>query len=517
MDFLKRFTIQSSSPADNTPDPYADDDIYPVHVLDDTKALRSMLITCTFCFNNVLDVDKLQSSLAKLLEMGDWRKLGGRLRLKANGKLEIHVPRAFTPSRPAFSYTHDSINTSIQDHELTRKLPLSPDGSIKISPGPTDFNDLAASPSAPATIEDLLSGDVPQISVHITSFTNATFVGLTWPHTLMDIIGQAALLQAWSRLLAGRDAEVPPVLDAQEDKLTALTNKATDAAEEYALKSKQLKGLSFVKFGARLAWDILTGTKPVTKTIYLPKSVMGKLRVRAEADLFASSNNDDNDNDDTIGEKEKPFISDGDILTAFTLDCIASSLPTPRQITALYPINSRFRLPSLINAKGVFLSNMSIPGFTFLGPAMSTGSLGQIALYNRQRLLEQATEAQILAILREQLMSGDPSALYSDADALLVVFTDWTKAKNFSAIDFSPAVIRAGGDGRTGEENGSDSKRYNPPGTPVFYHASTRRPNPAARLLVNILGRDYSGGYWLTLTMSPGAWDKVEEGLKELS
>ncbi|KAJ5063803.1 hypothetical protein J3E74DRAFT_424921 [Bipolaris maydis] len=451
MDFLKRFTIQSSSPADNTPDPYADDDIYPVHVLDDTKALRSMLITCTFCFNNVLD---------------------------ANGKLEIHVPRAFTPSRPAFSYTHDSINTSIQDHELTRKLPLSPDGSIKISPGPTDFNDLAASPSAPATIEDLLSGDVPQISVHITSFTNATFVGLTWPHTLMDIIGQAALLQAWSRLLAGRDAEVPPVLDAQEDKLTALTNKATDAAEEYALKSKQLKGLSFVKFGARLAWDILTGTKPVTKTIYLPKSVMGKLRVRAEADLFASSNNDDNDNDDTIGEKEKPFISDGDILTAFTLDCIASSLPTPRQITALYPINSRFRLPSLINAKGVFLSNMSIPGFTFLGPAMSTGSLGQIALYNRQRLLEQATEAQILAIL---------------------------------------PVIRAGGDGRTGEENGSDSKRYNPPGTPVFYHASTRRPNPAARLLVNILGRDYSGGYWLTLTMSPGAWDKVEEGLKELS
>lgn len=89
MDFLKRFTIQSSSPADNTPDPYADDDIYPVHVLDDTKALRSMLITCTFCFNNVLDVDKLQSSLAKLLEMGDWRKLGGRLRLKVGTRSHI--------------------------------------------------------------------------------------------------------------------------------------------------------------------------------------------------------------------------------------------------------------------------------------------------------------------------------------------------------------------------------------------------------------------------------------------
>ncbi|EMD65981.1 hypothetical protein COCSADRAFT_87564 [Bipolaris sorokiniana ND90Pr] len=487
MDFLKRFTKQSSSLADDTPDPYADDDIYPGHVLDDTKTFRSILITWTLCFNN------------------------------ADGTLEIHVPRAFTSSRPAFSYTHDSINTSIQDHELARKLPLSPDGSIKISPGPTDFNDLAASPSAPATIEDLLSGDVPQISVHITSFTNATLVGLSWPHTLMDVMGQAAFLQAWSTLLAGREAEVPPVLGAREDTLAALTDGATSAVEEYVLKSKQLKGLSLVKFGARFAWDMLTGPKPVTKTIYLPKSVMGKLRVRAEADLFTSSDND-NDNDDTMREKEKPFISDGDIITAFTLHCIASSLPTPRPLTALHAMNARFRLPSLIDAKGVFLSNMLIPGFTFLGPAVSTGPLGQTALHNRQRLLEQATEAQVLASLREQRISGDPSTLlYSDPDALLVPFTDWTKAKFFSVIDFSPAVIRAGGGDGNGEESGNDGKRYNPPGTPVFHHASSRRPNPTARLLVHILGRDHGGGYWLTLTMSPGAWEKVEKGLKELS
>jgi hypothetical protein len=367
-------------------------------------------------------------------------------------------------------------------------------------------------------MEDLLSGDVPQISVHVISFTNATLVGLSWPHTLMDVMGQAAFLQAWSTLLAGREAQVSPVLGAREDALTALIDGATSAAEEYVLKSKQLKGLSFVKFGARFAWDMLTGPKPVTKTIYLPESIMEKLRVRAEADLFTSSNDDDND-DDTTGEKEKPFISDGDILTAFTLHCIASSLPTPRPITALHAMNARFRLPSLINAKGVYLSNMLIPGFTFLDPAMSTASLGQIALHNRQRLLEQATEAQVLASLREQRISGDPSTLlYSDADALLVPFTDWTKAKFFSAIDFSPAVVRADGGGSgDGEEGRSDGKRYNPPGTPVFHHASSRRPSPAARLLVHILGRDHGKGYWLTLTMGPRAWEKVEEGLKELN
>lgn len=83
MDFLKRFTKQSSS-ANDTPDPYADDEVYPVHVLDDTKIFRSILITWTLCFNDVLDADKLESSLAKLLKTGDWRKLGGRLRLKVS-------------------------------------------------------------------------------------------------------------------------------------------------------------------------------------------------------------------------------------------------------------------------------------------------------------------------------------------------------------------------------------------------------------------------------------------------
>ncbi|KAI2476079.1 hypothetical protein Ptr902_12547 [Pyrenophora tritici-repentis] len=364
MDFLKRDTKRSCSSADDTPDPYADDDVYPVHVLDDTKTFRGILVTWTLCFNDVAD-----------------------------GRLEIHVPRAFTSSRPAFSYTHDSINTSIQDHELARKLPLSSNGCIKTIPGPTDFNDLAASPSTPATIEDLLSGDVPQISLHITSFTNATLIGLSWPHTLMDLMGRAAFVQAWSMLLAGREAEIPPVLGAREDTLMALTDGATSAAEEYVLKSKQLKGLSLVKFGERLASDMLTRPKPVTKTIYLPESVMGKLRVRAEADLCTSSNKDDNDNDDTMGKKEIPFISDGDILTALALHCIASSLPTPRPITALHAMNFRFRLPSLINAKGVYLSNMLVACFTFLGPAMSTGPLGQFALHNRQTLLEQATEA----------------------------------------------------------------------------------------------------------------------------
>jgi hypothetical protein len=95
MDFLKRFKKQSSVRADAAPNPYADDDVYPVHILDDTKTFRNIIITWTLCFNDVLDTDKLQSSLAKLLENGDWRKLGGRLRLNVGAfPVSCHSSRA---------------------------------------------------------------------------------------------------------------------------------------------------------------------------------------------------------------------------------------------------------------------------------------------------------------------------------------------------------------------------------------------------------------------------------------
>lgn len=59
-------------------------DIYPVHLLDDAKTMRRSCPCYLFRFNDVLDAGALASSLSRLLEMGDWRKLGGRLRLKVS-------------------------------------------------------------------------------------------------------------------------------------------------------------------------------------------------------------------------------------------------------------------------------------------------------------------------------------------------------------------------------------------------------------------------------------------------
>ncbi|KAF2849635.1 hypothetical protein T440DRAFT_122715 [Plenodomus tracheiphilus IPT5] len=342
-------------------------------------------------------------------------------------------------------------------------------------------SDFVAREDAPISMEDLLSQDTPQISLHVTSSTNAALVALSWPHTLMDVMGQQAFLSAWSLVLAGRESEVPPVLGAREDKLCSIIGAPTGKKEEYILKSKQLKGLAMLQFGARFAWDMLTGPTPETRTVCLPQAFVNKLRRQAQADL-----------DDPQGKEETPFISDGDVLSAWTMRIVASSLPQPRPMTALHAMNARFLLPELVNA---------------LFPDVATGPLGPIALNNRQHLMGQATEAQVLASLREQLVTGDPSTLlYSDPNALLMPFTDWTKAKFFHVADFSPAVVRAGD---------NSISRFNPPGTPFFHQASSRRPNPTARLMVVNLGKDHGDNYWLTLTLSPPAWTKLEESLNE--
>lgn len=80
MAFFRRLWVQHLKA--DPPHAFEDDDVYPVHTLDDTKTFRSILITWTICFNDALDAERLRSSLSRLLELGDWRKIGGRLRLK---------------------------------------------------------------------------------------------------------------------------------------------------------------------------------------------------------------------------------------------------------------------------------------------------------------------------------------------------------------------------------------------------------------------------------------------------
>ncbi|KAL2760986.1 hypothetical protein ACRALDRAFT_1028057 [Sodiomyces alcalophilus JCM 7366] len=473
------------------------DQIFPVHFFDDTPTYRGLIMSWTLRFNDVLDADKLHDSLARLLEMGDWRKLGGRLRLKSDGRLEIHVPNPFTPDRPAVRFSHVVFDVSIREHPLASQLPeATPD--LSFHPASVKFRPFGARADVPATIDDFLYSDEPQLSLHITSFTDATLVALSWPHTMTSALGRRDLVSAWSKVLAGREAEVPPMLGARDDPLEKLGTASDVDQEPYVLEPKRVRGLGMLWFGLRFAWELFWH-RVEGRMICLTPKFMAKLRQQAVEGLHAAA-----------GGNDVAFVSDGDILSAWATSLVAVSRGTSRPITAVNAFDIRGRVPSAFDSGAAYVQNLAFGTFTFFSAReIPKTPLGQLAHKFRQSINEQGTEQQVLASirsLRAQSLSKSP-AVYGEANGMLVVFSNWSKARFYEAVDFGPAVVGGG----TGAEEGG---RAHVPGRMVYHHSQPLVHSPVVRNVFNILGKDLQGNYWITAFLAANSWPRIEEEIR---
>ncbi|KAM5350602.1 hypothetical protein ACJ41O_007107 [Fusarium nematophilum] len=488
---------------------FEDDDVYPTSLMDDTKVYRDMMLTWTFCFNDVLDPEKLHSSLSRLLEIGDWRKFGGRLRLNEKGRLEIHVPKVFTPERPAVAYSHEAIDVKIDEHPVARRLPRATE-KPSLHPGAHEFREFAVTPDDAATAYNLIKSDRPQLSLRIVSLSDATLVSLVWPHTLMDALGLQVLLHAWSLVVAGRESEVLPILGAREDVIygaAAPPEKSEEAAgevepeEELHIAPKRLQGLGLILFGLRFLWELFWQGTAQTRTVFLPREVVAKLRRRAMEEVASTPGASD----------EKPFLSEGDVLLGWTTRLIASSEPQHRPVTILLSVNLRFWMKALMQSTGVYAQNLAGASFAFLSPAMARGPVGPIALANRQHLKAQTTQPQLRALLRTVIadnQKGDATFLFGPPNMLLLIVSNWTRAQIYKAADFSAAVIRQG------EATGT---RRNPLGAMAQLIQSPVKQSMMTKNVMVVKGKDHDDNYWLEGHLLPRAWAKVEEEIEALA
>lgn len=137
-----------------------------------------------------------------------------------------------------FSHDVSPVHMSIKEHLVAGKLPEATNHASVQTTDP-GFQSLATRTDVPTTLQEMIKRGAPQLSLHITSFKDATLVGLAWPHTLMDAIGLEHLLRAWSLVLAGREADVQPVLGAREDIMWEIAREACEdeVAVDEALRS----------------------------------------------------------------------------------------------------------------------------------------------------------------------------------------------------------------------------------------------------------------------------------------
>jgi hypothetical protein len=402
------------------------------------------------------------------------------------------VPEKFDEQRPSFTYSHIKYDTRIQDHPLASRLPRATTRPAVVSQ-PAEFKSLGRTDATPTRLEDYLYSDLPQLCLHIVSFDNATLVTISWPHTLFDAMGRLALLNAWSLVLADREDEVLPFYGFDFDPLASLGSSPT---EEFLLAKYVLAGLNKIIFIMRYVFELLWYRSESYRAVCLPAASMASLRATALADLAAEN-----------PSSETPFLSDGDVLSAWWARLIVRSL-LPATSTKTIALRNVYGLRSLLSkdllpADKAYVSNAVLSVIAML-PASDffTKSLGFLAGEVRRSIREQGTRAQqenAAAISRERGIIAGPNSQ-------MVIFSNWTKGRFFE-FDCSPVVVKVGI---------PLEERANSLGRPSYLHANSCVNGFSPRFATPIFGKDEAGNYWLGSTLRTGTWEKIEKRLAEM-
>lgn len=388
----------------------------------------------------------------------------------------------------------------IQNHPIACHWPMQTDSSSPQSISDSDdFKSFVTRHKFP-TFEQMVQQSLPMISLHISSFQDATIVSLVWPHALMDAFGGQALLSAWSSVLNSQEENLYPVYGAKNDLLRDAIFSNPESHEELKLEKRRLSGMGLYMFLFRHIWNSIWGASRQRRLICLSKDTLQEIKRRAQEEISESQDH----NPDMR-------ISSGDALTAWISQTVALSEPTIRPITILSLLNVRFRLPQFINSTGVFLQNLTLGTFSFISSSEVKGTIGSIALSHRQHFTEQATAEQVSAFLRSGYKALDagqtPGVLFGESDALPIIFNNMEKAELIKTVDFSAAV----------KDQGDFSEdRMNPVGSMVnYYYENVGQPYKGFNLFT-MLGQDHAGNHWLEGTLLPRAWTKIEEELKKI-
>lgn len=193
---------------------------------------------------------------------------------------------------------------------MTSQLPR-PTSHPSVWPEHREFNSFARDLSTPCKLEDYIYTDAPQISLHVVSFSDATLVTFIWPHFFTDAMGVAAIFDAWTLVLNGKENEVPNLIGFDYDPLGFYGSSPKD---KYLLANKLLRGLNLTIFGVRYLLETFWEkrcTKEEHRTLCVPASIFASIKKAALKEV----------------EAQKTFISDGDVLIAWLTRLVLKEMP----------------------------------------------------------------------------------------------------------------------------------------------------------------------------------------------
>ncbi|KAJ5880346.1 uncharacterized protein N7473_011399 [Penicillium subrubescens] len=465
--------------------------IIPLHSKDDTWMNRGIALEFTLHFDHVLDSDHLRRSLQRLLEIGEWKKLGARLRLKY-GKLEYHIPEKYDTKCPGFTFyttTHDGR----LDDLLPSQLPCGTHSPTVFPFSAANLDTLLYRPDSPKKLEDWIYNDRPQLDIHLIVTRNATLLKLAWLHTFMDASGRASLLNAWAAVLRGREDQVPPFLGFFKDPLADLN---AQPPFEWFVRSQWMlilmQWLGPLLLVIRWIWEMIPCPKHEHRLVCIPGSIVTEMREAAIQELSAGDGED--------------FVSESDVLLAWWAQRIVQSmLPSGKiPVTLLNNFNIRPSFPDLFPRDTAYVGNAWLTAHTIL-PAdeVLERPVGYLAFKLRHSLLAQRSKNQIrdyIAVQREGMEKVDATlASMLGVSNMLIHCSNWHQARFFN-VDFSPAII-------------GPAKKARSAGRPRLIIPNTFYRWPMLLNTGSIIGKDVDGNWWLTWHLKKAVWRKIEKQL----
>lgn len=357
----------------------------------------------------------------------------------------------------------------------------------------------------PKTIDDMIDRDLPQLSVHVTSFQDATLVGISWPHSAMDSLGFKTFLQSWSLVVQGREMEVPSLLGASEDVMLHMENQEpTSSREELIIQKYRLVGLHLLLFALRYIWAVIWNPAPEVRSVFLPKAALDRLQDACQNEIA--------DEDTEVEKIAKAAPADEETtLLAWFIRIAASATPSSKPVTVLNFLNARNSLSSLFDRHGVYVQNMVCYSFSFLTRQVARGPLQPLVREHIRHIQEQSTEQQCLAFLRayrRETEGGNPFKLfYGPSDAHVIGCNSFVNADLVHAANFSAAAVPS-----VGVEGGESA----PPGTMTcfYYHIVNNRLGCGPQCIY-LLGKDHGGNMWVVAALPPKVWKRVEMALRD--
>ena len=389
----------------------------------------------------------------------------------------------------------------MSEHPVASKLPLAT-GKVAIYPSPRAFHSLALGPGAPRNFEDFIYSDLPQFSLHVTTFADGTIVGVSHPHMTCGLSGFTALVNAWSLILAGKLDAVPPFVGFREDGMNGLLVPPTEV--KHVLSGTELTGWRFTYWSLRSLYE--SRRSPLEYLILcIPKSTMGRVIGESRSSIAFKSIT-------TTSTDKEPYITEGDVLAAIACRSMAQNQQpgSTRNIMTMMALDPFFRASSAFSQNAAYVQN--IPSTIFFNcPAIKAleASLGELAILARDAITTQGTEEQIKAYMSlsaASIKKNGMKAFFGDKDMALQVMSNWLRANLFEKVDFSPAIVKEA------PESGPGRKR----GHPTYYHCGDTGDidEPFLVPLWTVMGADFHGNIWLSCILPRYTWLNLFDFLK---